>query len=327
MFGFLAPSSPYNPPSLVYTVLTQPVKTQVRFLSFFIALFRPRPVPGSPPIRLVCISDTHCVTRHDIPDGDVLIHAGDLTDAGTPAELQQQIDWLDSLPHGHKIVIAGNHDTWLDPKVRTILSSDDQQGTIDWKNVRYLQHTSVSLDFFHGKRQLSVFGAPQTACGNDEFAFQYPKELDAWTNTIPDGTDILVTHSPPKYHLDLPAALGDENLLREVCRVLPKVHVFGHIHSGRTEWIGWLRRGRETVKWDKGEKMVERALSRPDGLVRGLIHPRSWLDLARVAVYGLLGIIWEQLWGGKVRETIMVNAALMYDDSGKSEHTAQIVYV
>src|SRR5690242_1532048 len=65
------------------------------------------------PIKIVCISDTHTQTP-TVPDGDILIHAGDLTNRGTFAELQARLDWLNSLPHAHKLVVAGNHDLLLD---------------------------------------------------------------------------------------------------------------------------------------------------------------------------------------------------------------------
>ena len=69
--------------------------------------------PRSPPllnpeIRLVCISDTHnddC--RNHVPDGDIFIHAGDLTNLGTSEELQAAVDWILSLPHKVKVVVAG----------------------------------------------------------------------------------------------------------------------------------------------------------------------------------------------------------------------------
>jgi hypothetical protein len=67
-------------------------------------------------VRFVCISDTH--GRHraikHVPPGDVLLHAGDITNVG---ELEQLLDfsaWLAELPHVHKVVIAGNHDVTLD---------------------------------------------------------------------------------------------------------------------------------------------------------------------------------------------------------------------
>ena len=57
---------------------------------------------------------------------------------------------------------------------------------------------------------------------------------------IPEGTDVVITHGPPLGHGDL---VEDRNtkekiragcywLLRNIERVQPKVHVFGHIHEG-----------------------------------------------------------------------------------------------
>jgi 3',5'-cyclic AMP phosphodiesterase CpdA len=70
------------------------------------------PTSGSPAIKVVCTSDTHNAQPR-LPDGDIFIHAGDLTINGTLPELQTQLDWLHSLPHRHKIVVAGNHDVCL----------------------------------------------------------------------------------------------------------------------------------------------------------------------------------------------------------------------
>jgi Icc-related predicted phosphoesterase len=47
------------------------------------------------------------------------------------------------------------------------------------------------------------------------------------------NTDVLVTHGPPFGILDL---IGDEHvgcdqLLKEVNKVKPKVHLFGHVHE------------------------------------------------------------------------------------------------
>lgn len=45
-------------------------------------------------VTVVCISDTHnddCAQI--IPDGDIFVHAGDMTDDGTVQELQIAFDW------------------------------------------------------------------------------------------------------------------------------------------------------------------------------------------------------------------------------------------
>lgn len=325
LFG---PQSIYDPPSLIYTLLTQPTKTLVRLLDFAISLLRSPPQPHSSPIRVVCISDTHCLKKSDIPDGDLLIHAGDLANLGNPQELQAQIDWLDSLPHVHKIAIAGNHDRYFDPRSRRSLHLADQNELLNWRGIWYLQHSSVDLIFDNG-RHVKVYGAPQTpADGTDDFAFRYRRGFDAWSDTVPRDVDILVTHTPPKYHLDLPAALGCEHLLHEVWKTRPLLHVFGHVHSGKTDLVGWLKGGKEVVRWDETQRLLERARRRPDGLVRGFVDPRSWLDLARFVFHGVGDLLWERAWGGQSREqTVMVLASLMYCNSGELLNAPQVVEI
>jgi hypothetical protein len=101
---------------------SQPTPFQ-RFLSFptlFLSkwLYTNQPpihprAPGTPPMKIVCISDTHN-HRPVLPQGDMVIHAGDLTINGSLAELEEQIAWLNSLPgFAAKTVIAGNHDRCL----------------------------------------------------------------------------------------------------------------------------------------------------------------------------------------------------------------------
>jgi len=58
--------------------------------------------------RFVCISDTHnCGGAFKLPKGDVLIHAGDLTNQGSFAELEKAVKWLEETEFEMKIVIAG----------------------------------------------------------------------------------------------------------------------------------------------------------------------------------------------------------------------------
>jgi predicted phosphodiesterase len=62
-------------------------------------------------MKIVCISDTH--NQHKglvVPDGDLLIHAGDATGQGSLKEIAAFLTWMDGLPHRHKVLVAGNHD-------------------------------------------------------------------------------------------------------------------------------------------------------------------------------------------------------------------------
>jgi Icc-related predicted phosphoesterase len=318
LLRLLAPSIIWDPPSLLYTVLTQPVKTLVRLLDLVLNLLRPRSKPGTPAIRVVCISDTHCLKTTNIPDGDLLIHAGDLTNLGNVSEIQAQIDWLNSLPHEHKVVIAGNHDRHLDPRSREALPLEERYDVINWRSLWYLQHSAVTLKFAGG-RQLKVYGAPQTPTAQlDDHGFRYIESSDAWTDTIPPDVDVLITHTPPKFHMDLPAALGCEHLLREVWEIQPTLHVFGHIHAGKSDFVGGFKAGQETVRWDDGQRVYENALRRKDGFIRGILDPRSWFDAVQIVFYGISNVLWEQVWGGSSPPTTtMVLASLMYCNTGR----------
>ncbi|KAF4552272.1 putative calcineurin-like phosphoesterase 3 [Elsinoe fawcettii] len=309
-------NDPLEPQPLPAVILRSPLKFLIRTIHHVLSTIRSNPRPSNPSIRIVCISDTHSKYK-TIPDGDVLIHAGDLTNAGTPRDIQEQIDWLTRLPHRYKICIAGNHDTWLDPRSRMRLAEKDMSpGKLDWRDVIYLQHSTVTLYFpSNAGRRLKVYGAPQIpACGGPEFAFQYPRGRDAWSETIPADTDVLVTHTPPKYHLDLPATLGCEHLLREIWRVKPSLHVFGHVHGGR---------GQETLYWDNAQEAYEQACARPDGILAGLINILLWANLVEVAVYGGLGLLWSTLWGGRQSSSRLVNASLTYNNTGRLANAPQ----
>lgn len=57
--------------------------------------------------RIVCVSDTHNQTPK-LPRGDVLIHAGDLTNQGSYSELKKAVEWIEKQDFEAKIVVAGN---------------------------------------------------------------------------------------------------------------------------------------------------------------------------------------------------------------------------
>src|ERR1700738_3685124 len=64
-------------------------------------------------MKLVAISDTHNrAERVVIPDGDVLVHAGDLTMQGSRDELERAARWLGGMCGRFRAVVAipGNHD-------------------------------------------------------------------------------------------------------------------------------------------------------------------------------------------------------------------------
>lgn len=187
--------------------------------------------PITDPVSVVCISDTHN-SQPDLPNGDILIHAGDLTQSGSLKEIQAAVDWLQSQPHPTKIVVAGNHDTCLDHKYSR--SSPSEEGTVQWGDILYLHNTETTVTCSNGRR-LRVYGSPFSP-RHGNWAFQYPRSEDVWAE-IPEDIDILITHGPPRAHLDL-LDFGCVHLLQHLWRVRPLLHVFGHVHEGAgTEWV------------------------------------------------------------------------------------------
>lgn len=62
-------------------------------------------------MRIVAFSDTE--GRHgslSVPDGDVVVCAGDLSQYGSSKAVSEFAKWFGALPHPEKIVVCGNHD-------------------------------------------------------------------------------------------------------------------------------------------------------------------------------------------------------------------------
>ena len=184
-------------------------------------------------MKLVTISDTHSMHNkiEDIPDGDVLIHAGDLCGRGRLADLNKFLKWFSEQPHKHKIFIAGNHDKCL------MLTPEICQVEIEkYSDIVYLEDSGVKIE---GVR---FWGSPWTPKFlNWYFMVQRGEQAKRRWDQIPDDTNILITHGPPYGILDetnpykeYPGGhVGCEELLKSVKdRVKPKYHIFGHIHEG-----------------------------------------------------------------------------------------------
>ncbi|KAK8167597.1 Metallo-dependent phosphatase-like protein [Phyllosticta citribraziliensis] len=209
--------------------------------------------------RFVLISDTHNQTPK-LPAGDVLIHAGDLSNTGSHSELRKTVDWLEKAPFEVKIVVAGNHDVTLDepfyadhgPHFHNQLPQNAQDCLALLRtspSITYLAHESRTVALQNGTT-FSVFGSPYSPYCGATWAFQYPRDAAAaiW-NDVPLDTDVLVTHAPPQHHCDANAtghADGCKALREALWRIRPCMHVCGHRHEGR---------GAERVRWKIGQPM------------------------------------------------------------------------
>lgn len=89
-------------PELDYPDLTIRSAREIVHLQYSAASL-PAP-PSDEWTRFVCISDTHS-RNFDVPDGDVLLHSGDLTMTGTLDDFEKTMEWITSLPHKIKMYV------------------------------------------------------------------------------------------------------------------------------------------------------------------------------------------------------------------------------
>ncbi len=185
-------------------------------------------------MRIVAVADTHTFEKDlgVIPDGDVLVHAGDLLRGGTLEELAGVAAWIASLPHRHKIIVAGNHDwCFLNERAAAVAMLGDAV---------YLEDAAHEID------GVKFWGSPWQPAYND-WAYNLPRgaPLAAKWALIPVGVDVLITHGPPHGFGDSGPTFGRagcEDLLHRVRQVRPALHLFGHIHQD-----GGLFRDRDTA--------------------------------------------------------------------------------
>jgi len=186
-------------------------------------------------IKIVCISDTHLSHNQvEIPECDLLIHAGDFSFVGKMVDVIELNQWFGKLKEKgtikQAILIAGNHD-WIAQKNPSWTKEA-------FTNCIYLDEEPCEVF------GLKVFGSAWTPEFNNwAFNAKRGKEIARHWAKIPDDTQILVTHGPPHGILDInteeiyslplgPDHLGCEELRKRVDELKElKLHVFGHIHS------------------------------------------------------------------------------------------------
>jgi len=184
-------------------------------------------------MKITLISDTHNKHKfvtNDLPGGDLLIHAGDISSMGYEHEIREFCKWFNNIDnYTHKVFIAGNHDWGFQNNLEIVKEILDF-----YENITYLQDNSTLL----GEDMVSVYGSPwQPEFYN--WAFNLPRQgvelKEKWDN-IPNNTDILITHGPAYGYVDKVIGrtenLGCELLTEKIKELKPKIHVCGHIHTG-----------------------------------------------------------------------------------------------
>ena len=172
----------------------------------------------------------------DLPYGDVLIHAGDFTGRGDPERVREFNDWLGAQPHPYKIVIPGNHELTFqrgakDSNGSFYMTPEQAQALIT--NATLLIDQELVID------EIKFYGSPwQPEFHNWAYNISLPARLRQIWAKIPNDTNVLITHGPPRNILDcVPKFQGNDycgcpELRDRILELRPQLHVFGHIHEG-----------------------------------------------------------------------------------------------
>jgi Icc-related predicted phosphoesterase len=182
-------------------------------------------------MRLALTSDLHG-TLPEIPQCDVLVLAGDLcpdfwrrghhyepvaNQARQAAWMDKELRaWLESVPAGEIVAIAGNHDFCCEPPHHI--------PELPW---HYLYNSDVTIG------SVNFYGTPEVPnLRNWAFYANAQRLADRAAEIGP--CDVLISHGPPLGYGDKVgwANVGDDALEAALSRVQPHLVVCGHIHEG-----------------------------------------------------------------------------------------------
>lgn len=205
-------------------------------------------------MRVVATSDTH-LQQPGLPDGDVLIHAGDLINDGMEAEFLEGLHWLSKHQHPVKIYVPGNHDKY---------AYDARESAQMWCKSLGIH---MLVDETVCPNTIAIHGSPWTNLWGKTAAYMKPAaEINKYWESVSHDMDILVTHGPPWSMFDIGRhgfRLGSEGLYDAVTNLQPAVHLFGHIHEGHG--------GRRWQTWSNGKKTLFANIAACGSKVMGLM--------------------------------------------------------
>jgi len=181
-------------------------------------------------LKICCISDTHGSHNEIVFDDkmlscDILIHAGDWSFLGKPEEIFEFNRWVGTLPFKEVIVIAGNHEVFLEKMGKDIAKQY-------LFNAVYLENETFVYKGY------KIFGTPISSRFYNWAFMKSEEEAFRILSRMPEDVDVVVSHGPCRGILDkvyraggIMENTGFQSLRDKVFQVKPKLFISGHIHN------------------------------------------------------------------------------------------------
>lgn len=181
------------------------------------------------------ISDTHgyheLLNVHE--DADCVIHSGDFSNYYDPYKNEPEalnfLHWYGNLKIKHKVLIAGNHDSYAYSVSKRFKEWCNHYGII------YLDNEYAEVEGYR------IFGSPNTPNFGQWYFMKDRSKMDKHWSKVDADVDIFVVHGPPKGILDISEnrerqieQCGDSALRNHIVnRIKPILCLFGHIHNNK----------------------------------------------------------------------------------------------
>jgi Icc-related predicted phosphoesterase len=194
-------------------------------------------------MKIVAISDLHGYLPKQLPEGDVLVIAGDVCPDLRP--ITQQIEWGNQVlvpwlrkmseQFRNTIVVLGNHD---------FVEWEGNYGIYQWHDALndFEDGPPSSFVYFVERPQTIELGSKIFYC--NPYCLRLPgwayqtteEELAEMYRKIPLGVDVIVSHGPPLDYCDkldkIPGFhAGSKSLKEAIRKARPKAVITGHIHE------------------------------------------------------------------------------------------------
>ena len=214
-------------------------------------------------LKIVAISDIHGMLP-ELPECDVVCCAGDISPLEYQSDQTQMlgwfylvfVPWVESLPCKKFIIVAGNHDFFLQNIHRRLIDESDGYRRYTWRsasdvmkkllpgNLRGKYNKLVYLcDSSYEYEGHRFYGTPWIGDLSNWAFYQDNDTLMEKYKNIPKQCDVIITHMPPKIE-GLGEVIqggcfntGTDYGSPELAEVLKtrdfKYALCGHVHSGQ----------------------------------------------------------------------------------------------